>query len=134
MDPAEYGEKIADVYDEWLGAQAEGFGRDTAAEVEFLAARAAGGPALELGIGTGRVALPLAARGVRVVGIDSSPKMVDRMRAKPGGADLPVVIGDFAELDAHVDVPEGTFQLVYVVFNTLFGLLTQADQLRCFDG
>src|SRR5207244_9997396 len=83
--------------------------------------------ALELGTGTGRVALPLAANGVRVHGIDSSEPMVAQMRAKPGGAQIPVTSGDFA------DVPvEGTYRLIYVVFNTFFALLSQEDQLRCF--
>jgi SAM-dependent methyltransferase len=82
---------------------------------------------LELGIGTGRVALPLAARGVEVHGIDASESMVAKLRAKPGGADLPVTIGDFA------DVPvDGDFDLVYVVFNTFFAVLTQDEQVRCF--
>ena len=82
---------------------------------------------LELAIGTGRIALPLAARGVRVDGIDLSTAMVDRLRAKPGGAELPVTIGDFADVAV-----EGRYRLVYVVFNTLFNLLTQDDQVRCF--
>ncbi len=82
---------------------------------------------VELGVGTGRMALPLAARGVRVDGIDFSEAMVAKLREKPGGADLPVTMGDFA------DVPvEGTYRLVYLVFNTLFNLLTQDDQARCF--
>lgn len=100
---------------------------DEIAAVEFLAQLAELGPALELGIGTGRVALPLAARGIRVDGIDISPAMVDQLRAKPGGDKLSVVIGDFA------DVPvSGTYRLIYVVWNTLFNLLTQEDQVRCF--
>jgi SAM-dependent methyltransferase len=82
---------------------------------------------LELAIGTGRIGLPLARRGVRVDGVDLSEPMVARLRAKPGGADLSVTMGDFA------DVPvEGTYRLVYVVFNTFFNLLTQDDQVRCF--
>ena len=82
---------------------------------------------LELAIGTGRIALPLAARGVRVDGIDLSTAMVDRLRAKPGGDELHVTIGDFADVAV-----EGRYRLVYVVFNTLFNLLTQDDQVRCF--
>jgi len=100
---------------------------DEAATVAFLETLARGGPALELAIGAGRVALPLAARGVRVDGIDFSPAMVARLRSKPGGADLAVTMGDFAE----VAVP-GRYRLVYLVFNTLFNLLTQDDQVRCF--
>jgi SAM-dependent methyltransferase len=122
-DPAEYGDRIADVYDEWHGQ------RDPIGPVvEFLAARAGEGPALELGIGTGRIALPLAARGIRVDGIDASARMVERLRAKPGGADLAVSAGDFAGVPA----PGGPYRLVYVVFNTFFALLTQEDQVRCF--
>jgi SAM-dependent methyltransferase len=101
---------------------------DEAETVTFLAELAGGGPALELAIGTGRIALPLAARGIRVDGIDMSEPMVDRLRAKSGGADLAVTLGDFA------DVPvDGEYKLIYVVFNTLFNLLTQDDQVRCFQ-
>ena len=88
---------------------------------------ASGRPALELGIGTGRVALPLAARGVELAGVDASPSMVERLRAKEGGTDIQVAIGDMAELPV-----EGHFGLVYVVFNTLFGLPSQAAQVACF--
>jgi SAM-dependent methyltransferase len=101
---------------------------DEDAAVAFLAEVANGGPALELAIGTGRIALPLAARGIRVDGIDSSPAMVARLRAKPGGEDLTVTMGDFA--DVAVD---GACRLVYVVYNTLFNLLRQDDQVRCFQ-
>lgn len=101
---------------------------DTSATVAFLEQLAGGGPALELAIGTGRVALPLAARGIRVDGIDFSPAMVARLRAKPGGDQLAVTMGNFA------DVPvQGTYRLVYLVFNTLFNLLTQDEQVRCFE-
>jgi SAM-dependent methyltransferase len=101
---------------------------DEIAAVAFLEELAGGGPALELGIGTGRIALPLAARGIRVDGVDISPAMVAQLRARPGGAGLSVTVGDFA------DVPvAGTYRLVFVVFNTLFNLLTQEDQVRCFE-
>jgi SAM-dependent methyltransferase len=113
-DPSEYGEHIADVYDQWFPASAE----QLTPMVDFLARHAAGGPALELGVGTGRVALPLAARGVAVSGIDASPRMLARLRGKEGGD--------------RVAAGGGPFQLVYVVFNTFFGLLTQAEQVRCF--
>ena len=103
-----YGEQVADVYDGWYGVYDE-------AMIDLLAELAHGGRALELGIGTGRVALPLAARGVEVHGIDASPKMVARLRAKPGGAQLPVRVGDFADVQA-----EGDFDLVFIVFNTFF--------------
>jgi SAM-dependent methyltransferase len=119
---ATYGDRIADVYDEQYQA------RDPEPEAEFLAALAGAGPALELGIGTGRVALPLLARGVVVHGVDSSERMVAKLRAKPGGASIPVTIGDFAEFTLTE-----RFALVYVVFNTFFGLLEQADQVRCFQ-
>lgn len=96
--------------------------------VAALAGLAGGGPALELAIGTGRIALPLAARGVRVDGIDLSEPMVAKLRAKPGGADLSVTIGDFADVAVA-----GRYRLIYLVFNTLFNLLTQDAQVRCFQ-
>ncbi|NLU74052.1 class I SAM-dependent methyltransferase [Streptomyces sp. HNM0575] len=96
--------------------------------VDFLAGLVPeGGRVLELAIGTGRVALPLAARGVSVEGIDGSPAMVEQLRAKPGGRDIPVTIGDMA--DVSVD---GPFRLAYLVFNTLFNLPDQARQVDCF--
>jgi len=120
-DPAFYGDRWAEVYDEHFGS------RDADAAVEFLASLAGGGPALELAVGTGRVALPLMARGIGVAGVDASAEMVQRLRAKPGGEAVPVTIGDMA------DVPvSGQFALVYLVFNTLFGLLTQERQAVCF--
>ena len=121
--PATYGERIADVYDEWYNQLLA----DPAAEAALLADLAAGGRALELGIGTGRIALPLQARGVEVHGIEASPAMVERLRAKPGGDAIAVTIGDMA--DVGVD---GRFELVFVVFNTFFMLTTQEDQVRCF--
>jgi SAM-dependent methyltransferase len=117
-----YGDRSAEVYDE-LVTHAPA----SAACVDLLAELAGSGPALELGIGTGRVALPLAARGIEVHGVDSSRKMVAKLRAKKGGRAIAVTFGDFA------DVPvDGRYALVYVVFNTFFGLLTQQDQVRCF--
>jgi SAM-dependent methyltransferase len=120
-DPAFYGDRWADVYDEHHGSL------DPAAAVEFLAGLAGDGPVLELAIGTGRVALPLAARGLVVEGIDASAAMVRRLRAKPGGDSIKVTIGDMADVPAS-----GPFRLVYLVFNTLFGLLTQERQATCF--
>jgi SAM-dependent methyltransferase len=96
--------------------------------VDFLAERAAGGRALELGIGTGRIALPLAGRGVAVHGIDLSEEMVERLRAKPGGDRIPVTIGDFAT--TRID---GAFSLAYVVYNTIQNLTTQDAQVACFE-
>jgi SAM-dependent methyltransferase len=119
-----FGEDVAARYDDALRG-------DEAACVDFLeqlAGGPGGGPALELAIGTGRIALPLAAQGIPVHGVDISPAMVARLRGKPGGDQIPVVIGDFAD----VPVP-GRFRLVYVVYNTLFNLLTQDDQVRCFE-
>ncbi len=101
---------------------------DEAATVAFLHELANGGPALELAIGTGRIALPLAATGIRVDGIDFSAPMVAKLRSKPGGADLAVTMGDFC--DVAVD---GTYSLIYIVFNSLFNVLTQDDQVRCFE-
>jgi SAM-dependent methyltransferase len=95
--------------------------------VQFLAGIAGGGRALELGIGTGRIALPLAARGVPVHGIDVSNAMVARLREKPGGDAIGVTIGDFAT--TRVD---GSFSLAYLVFNTINNLTTQAEQVACF--
>ncbi|MGH2599638.1 MAG: class I SAM-dependent DNA methyltransferase [Dehalococcoidia bacterium] len=101
---------------------------DEVAAVAFLESLAGGGPALELAVGAGRIALPLAAQGIRVDGIDISPAMVAQLRAKPGGDQIVVTIGDFAA----VPVP-GAYRLIYVVWNTLFNLLTQDDQVRCFE-
>jgi SAM-dependent methyltransferase len=119
--PETYGEQIADVYDDWHA------GMDPAATVEVLASLAGSGPVLELGIGTGRVAIPLAERGAEVHGIDASPAMVELLHAKPGGEGIGVTFGDLA--DVAVD---RSFSLVFIVFNTFFALLTQADQVRCF--
>ena len=98
-----------------------------AATADFLAGLAGDGRALELGIGTGRIALPLAARGVPVHGIDLSNAMVSRLRAKPGGEAVGVTIGDFATARA-----DGTFALAYLVFNTIMNLTTQEAQVACF--
>jgi len=119
--PATYGDGVAEVYDAWYG------GGDIAPMVDRLAALAGSGPALELGVGTGRVALPLAARGVAVHGIDASEAMLDRLRAKEGSGGLVLRQGDFTELEL-----EERFGLVFVVFNTFFSLLEQDDQVRCF--
>jgi hypothetical protein len=116
-----FGEDVAKTYDD------EPRGDEDAA-VAFLERLAGGGPALELAIGTGRIALPLAARGIRVDGVDISPAMVEQLRTKPGGERISVTIGDFAD----VPVP-GKYRLIYVVFNTLFNLLTQEEQVRCFE-
>jgi len=123
--PSTYGDRIAEAYDD-MYHHAPGFG-DVARPVAFLASIAGDGPALELGIGTGRIALPLQAAGVRVHGIDASAEMVERMRAKPGGEDVQVTIGDFSDFSL-----DDRFPLIYIPFNTIFALLTQDDQVTCF--
>ena len=95
--------------------------------VDLLVEFAGSGRALELGIGTGRIALPLAQRGVPVHGIEMSKAMVARLRAKPGGEDIGVTIGDFATTTV-----DGTFSVAYLVFNTIMNLTTHAAQVACF--
>src|SRR5216117_2430268 len=95
--------------------------------VDFLVELAGNGRALELGIGTGRIALPLAQRGVPVHGIELSKAMVSRLRAKPVGEEVGVTIGDFATTTV-----DGTFSVAYLVFNTIMNLTTQAAQVACF--
>ncbi len=121
FDPAtSFGPTVASRYDdETRGDEAE--------TVDFLAALAGSGRALELAIGTGRIAVPLAGRGVPVDGIELSPDMVGQLRTKPGGAGLEVWPGDMSRVDTG-----RRYRLVYLVYNTLFNLLTQDDQVRCF--
>jgi SAM-dependent methyltransferase len=124
-DEGYFGEAVAATYDEDADPM---FAPEVVnPAVDFLAELAGDGRALELGIGTGRIALPLAARGVPVHGIDLSEAMVARLRAKPGGKGIGVTIGDFST--AKVD---GTFHLAYLVFNTINNLTTQAAQVACF--
>ena len=119
-----FGERVAATYDD----SSEIFGPGVVDAVAGVLAGLAGrGRALELGIGTGRIALPLARCGVPVHGIDLSRAMVARLRAKPGGDAIPVTIGDFAT--TRVD---GTFSLAYLVFNTINNLTTQEEQVACF--
>lgn len=115
-----YGERIAEIYDDLYAGCEEGM-------IDCLHELVGDGRALELGIGTGRVALPLVFRGIPVTGIDASPNMVAKLRAKPGGGRVEVIMGSFAEFKI-----EAKFNLVYVVFNTFYSLLTQQEQLRCF--
>jgi SAM-dependent methyltransferase len=115
-------ENTADAYDE------NSIRGDETATVAFLEQLARGGRALELAIGTGRIALPLAEKGIRVDGIDFSPSMLAKLRAKPGAERLTITLGNFAD----VEVPD-TYDLIYIVFNTLFNLLTQDEQVRCFE-
>jgi SAM-dependent methyltransferase len=121
-----YGQAMADIYDEWFADVS-----DVAATVKRIIGWLHDGPAgpvLELGIGTGRVALPLAAAGVDVCGVDASPAMLARLRAKPGGADIPVTLADMAGPE-----PPGPFALVLVAYNTLFNLTTADAQQHCIS-
>jgi SAM-dependent methyltransferase len=118
-------ERVAATYDDSSAGMFDPAFVHTVADV--LAELAGGGRALELGIGTGRIALPLARRGVPVHGIDLSRAMVARLHAKPGGEAIDVTIGDFAT--TRVD---DTFSLAYLVFNTINNLTTQQAQVACF--
>lgn len=126
MPEDHFGERVAERYDE---SSADMFDPAVVGPVvDFLAELAGGGAALELGIGTGRIALPLARRGVRVHGIDLSEAMVARLRAKPGAERIGVTIGDFATTTVA-----GTFSVAYLVFNTIMNLTTQDEQVACFE-
>lgn len=123
FDPAAYGSSgVADEYDDLYADEWE-----TAESVECLADLADGGPVLELGIGTGRLALPLLERGIEVHGVDGSEEMVARLRDKPGGERIPVIIGDFTDADAGRN-----FALVILAANTVFALPDQQAQVECF--
>jgi SAM-dependent methyltransferase len=121
-----FGERVAAFYDERSGPMSAPAVVEPV--VDMLAGFAGDGGALEFGIGTGRIALPLAARGVRVAGIDNSAAMLRRLRAKPGAGAIAAVEGDFAS--TRVD---GEFALVYLVFNTISNLVTQDAQVACFE-
>ena len=121
-----YGDLWAEVYDEVHHELSDPAHVDPI--VDVLVELAGTGRALELGIGTGRIALPLANRGVEVHGIDFSKAMVEKLHQKPGGAEIPVALGDFSDVAV-----EGKYSLIFVVFNTFFGLLTQEAQVRCFQ-
>lgn len=124
-DDGSFDESVAERYDRSVAEMFDAAVVDPA--VDLLADLAGSGRALEFGIGTGRIALPLSRRGVPVHGIDVSNAMVARLRAKPGGKDVGVTIGDFAA--TRVD---GSFSLVYLVFNTVMNLTTQEEQVACF--
>jgi SAM-dependent methyltransferase len=126
MPEDHFGERVAARFDERYGYQADP--EVVGPMVDLIAELAGDGAALELGIGTGRIALPLAERGVPVHGIDLSEAMVARLRAKPGGDRIGVTIGDFAT--ANVD---GTFRVAYLVANTIMNLTTQDEQVACFQ-
>jgi SAM-dependent methyltransferase len=121
-----FGERVAAAYDESTADLFEPTAVDPV--VDFLADLAGHGAALELGIGTGRIAVPLAQRGIRVHGIDLSEAMVARLRAKPGAEQIDVTIGDFATTTV-----EGRFSVAYLVFNTIMNLTTQNGQVACFQ-
>jgi hypothetical protein len=116
-----YGDRIAEVYDQLFA------GFDPAC-IDFLAGLAGPGPALELGIGTGRIALPLLERGVRVEGIDASQEMLAKLKAKPGAGAIDVHIGSFEQFSLGRE-----YRLIFVVFNTFFNLLGQEEQIRCLQ-
>lgn len=124
-DDGYFDEPVAQRYDDNEGAMFQAAAIDPA--VSVIAELAGRGRALELGIGTGRIALPLAARGVEVHGIDLSRAMLARLQAKPGGDAIGVTVGDFASTRV-----EGSFSVVYLVFNTIMNLTTQAAQVACF--
>ena len=125
MPQDHFGERVAARYDESAADMFQPALVDPV--VDFLAGLAGDGAALELGIGTGRIALPLARRGIRVHGIDLSAAMVARLRAKPGAEQIGVTIGDFATTTV-----DGRFSVAYVVFNTIMNLTTQDGQVACF--
>jgi len=116
-----YGESIAEIYDQWYAE----FDPTT---ISTLVDLAHGGRALELGIGTGRIAIPLHQAGIEVHGIDASQTMLTELRNKPNSENILVTLADFADVDV-----EGQFDLIYVVFNTFFALPTQDEQIRCFN-
>ena len=124
MRPDYFGEDVASRYDDDESAMFDP--AQVGPAVDFLARLAEGG-ALELGIGTGRLALPLAKRGIEVEGVDLSEAMVAQLRAKPGGGGIPVAIGDFSTTRVA-----RTFSLVYLVFNTIMNLTEADDQIACF--
>jgi len=125
-DEGYFGERVAASYDEHSAGMFDPAVVGPAAEL--LAELAGDGAALEFAIGTGRIALPLAERGVRVAGIDNSEAMLARLREKPGAERIEALVGDMAA--TRVD---GEFSLVYLVFNTIFNLVTQDGQVACFQ-
>ncbi|CAN5632835.1 class I SAM-dependent methyltransferase [soil metagenome] len=122
-DDASYGEGFADVYDDWYAGLT-----DLDTTIAALTALASDGRVLELGVGTGRLAVPLAASGLEVHGVDSSPAMLDRLAAKAGGGAVHVHLGDMA-----TDLPAGLFSLVFVAYNTFWNLLTEQRQRLCCE-
>jgi SAM-dependent methyltransferase len=121
FDPASFGDHFAEVYDEMHPALSS-----SDPMIQALAKLACGGPVLELGVGTGRVALPLSSLGITVHGIEASEKMVARLRAKPDGSGIPVTMGDFRNVRGA-----DHYSLIFCVQSTFFSLPSQADQLEC---
>ena len=121
-EPATYGDAIAGVYDRLYGGRP-----DAEHAAAFLSVMASGGRALELGIGTGRIAVPLAACGVEVHGIDASEAMIRHLRDKPAASGIHAVVGDFADF-----AMDARFELIYAVFSSFYGLTTQEAQVTCF--
>ncbi len=119
--PSTYGDSFADVYDDWYGGREPD--PETAPAVDLLAEVAGDGPVLELGVGTGRLALPLAERGLAVTGLDASEAMLERLSAKPGAQRVTLHRGDMAG-----PLPDGPWALVVVARNTFFNLTSEADQ------
>ncbi|MBW4721464.1 class I SAM-dependent DNA methyltransferase [Saccharothrix obliqua] len=126
LGPETYGELNVDVYDEWHAAHDP---TEAVRGLVELISEGPAGPVFELAVGTGRVTIPLAEAGVELRGVDASPAMVARMRAKPGGERIPVVIGDMVDVDPGTD---DLFAMVFVVFSTFFFLPDQEQQIRCF--
>lgn len=120
---ASYGEGFADVYDDWYTGIT-----NVAATVATLAELADGGRVLELGVGTGRLAIPLAATGLEVHGVDTSPAMLQQLAAKSGGDAVHVRLADMAD-----ELPAGPFALAFIAYNTIWNLLTEQRQRNCFD-
>ena len=121
-DETTYGERFAEVYDDWYGSIT-----DTEASVAALLDLAGDGPVLELGVGTGRLAIPLATHGLDVTGVDASPAMLAVLAAKPGGDRVTTVLGDMA----RPAVSDRRFSLVFVAYNTLFNLIGPGEQQQC---
>ena len=119
--PETYGERISDIYDTF-------YPDVDSSTIDFIFDLAHNGKVLELGIGTGRIALPLYKKGVNISGIDASPSMIKHLREKPDGKNIPVVFGDFSEVDIS-----DRFDLIFIVFNTFYALTTQELQLKCIE-
>jgi len=123
-DPATYGDSFADVYDSWYGDIT-----NTDETVAGISRLANGHDVLELGVGTGRLALPLAGTGLRVVGIDASASMLAKLAAKPGAHRVETICADMA----HLPLTERQFGVVFAAFNTFFNLTSSHDQQRCLE-